>query len=89
MLFRQLLGVRTNPIRTRPAQPGIFYFLFLFLERVRPASAQGCILAPMGASIGDWLVRHITVFGVPVQNWMLIALAIIAVSIIISWWLRR
>jgi hypothetical protein len=43
----------------------------------------------MGASVGDWLVRGSTVFGVPAQNWMLIALAIIAVGITVSWWLNR
>ena len=34
--------------------------------------------------MGDWLVRQFTVFGVAGQNWMLIALAIISVSIVIS-----
>jgi hypothetical protein len=40
--------------------------------------------------MGDWLVVHyFTVFGVPAQNWMLIDLAIIPVSIVLSWWLHR
>jgi hypothetical protein len=36
--------------------------------------------------MGDWLVGQFTVFGITGQNWMLIALAIIVVSIAISWW---
>jgi hypothetical protein len=39
--------------------------------------------------MGDWLVTRFTVFGVPGQNWMLIALAIIVVSIVLSWWSDR
>jgi hypothetical protein len=34
--------------------------------------------------MGDWLVRHFTAFGVQDQNWMLVALAIMLVSIAIS-----
>jgi hypothetical protein len=30
--------------------------------------------------MGDWLVGHFTVFGVPGLNWMLIALAIVLLS---------
>jgi hypothetical protein len=56
---------------------------------VSPASAFGRSLAFCGASMGGWLVGHFTVFGVTGQNWMLIALAIILVSIIFSWWSRR
>jgi hypothetical protein len=37
----------------------------------------------------DWLVRDFTVFGVAGQNWMLIAFAIILVSIVLPWWLHR
>jgi hypothetical protein len=39
--------------------------------------------------MGDWLVRHFTIFGGTVQNWMLVALAIIAAGIILSWCLNR
>jgi hypothetical protein len=40
--------------------------------------------------MGDWLVRQFTIFGgVPVQNWMLLALAAFSVSIALSWWLNR
>jgi hypothetical protein len=35
--------------------------------------------------MGDWLVRHIAVFGIPAQNWMLLTLAIVLVSIAVSW----
>jgi hypothetical protein len=34
--------------------------------------------------MGDWLVSHFTIFGVQAQNWMLLALAIIAVAIIFA-----
>jgi hypothetical protein len=39
--------------------------------------------------MGDWLVRDFTTFGAPVQNWMLIALALIAGGIVVSWWLDK
>jgi hypothetical protein len=39
--------------------------------------------------MGDWLVRGFTVLGVPIQNWMLIALAIFAVGIVVTWCLDR
>jgi hypothetical protein len=29
-----------------------------------------------GASMGNWLVGHFTIFGIPGQNWMLVVLAI-------------
>ena len=38
--------------------------------------------------MSDWLVRGFTVFGIPTQNWMLIALAVILVSIVFLWWSR-
>jgi hypothetical protein len=37
----------------------------------------------------DWLVRHITVFGVPAQNWMLLVLAIILIGRAVALWLQR
>jgi hypothetical protein len=38
----------------------------------------------------DWLIRDFTVFGITGgQNWMLIALAIVLLSIAVSWWSRR
>ena len=39
--------------------------------------------------MADWLTRDFAVFGIPGQNWMLIALATILVSIVVSWWLQR
>jgi hypothetical protein len=40
--------------------------------------------------MGDWLIRDFTIFGVTGgQNWMLIALAIVVLSIAASWWSRR
>jgi hypothetical protein len=39
--------------------------------------------------MADWLVRHIMVFGVPTQNWMLLVLAIILIGIAVSLWLQR
>ena len=40
--------------------------------------------------MGDWLVTQFTVLGmIAMQNWMLLALAIIAVGIAVSWWLHR
>jgi hypothetical protein len=35
--------------------------------------------------MGDWLVRHFSIFGVQAQNWMPLALALIAVAIIFAW----
>jgi hypothetical protein len=39
--------------------------------------------------MGDWLVRQFTVFGIPGQNWMLIALGIILIGIATAWWSNR
>jgi hypothetical protein len=39
--------------------------------------------------MGDWLAGQFTVFGVPGQNWMLVALAIILAGIVLSWWSQR
>jgi hypothetical protein len=38
--------------------------------------------------MGNWLVRHYTVFGIPAQNWMPVALAIMLVAILVSWWFQ-
>jgi cell division protein FtsX len=38
--------------------------------------------------MSDWLVRKFTLFGVPVQNWMFIALVMILIGIAVSWWSR-
>jgi hypothetical protein len=43
----------------------------------------------VGASMSDWPVRHITVFGVPTQNWMLLVLAILLIGIAAALWLQR
>jgi hypothetical protein len=35
----------------------------------------------------NWLVKQFTVLDViPLQNWMLLALAVIGLAILISWW---
>ncbi len=40
--------------------------------------------------MGDWLVKPFTIFGgIAVQNWMPLALAIILLSAVVSWWLNR
>jgi hypothetical protein len=39
--------------------------------------------------MGDWLTRHFTIFGGTVQNWMLVALAVIVVGIVLAWWSNR
>jgi hypothetical protein len=39
--------------------------------------------------MGDWLVSGFSAFGVPLQNWMPVALAMISVAIVLPWWLRR
>jgi hypothetical protein len=35
--------------------------------------------------MGNWLMGHVTIFGGQLQNWMLVALALIAVAIIFAW----
>jgi hypothetical protein len=35
--------------------------------------------------MGVWLVSHFTIFGFQAQNWMPLALALIAVAIIFAW----
>jgi hypothetical protein len=35
--------------------------------------------------MGNWLVSDFEIFGIIVQNWMPVALAMIAVAVIISW----
>jgi hypothetical protein len=40
-----------------------------------------------GVFVVDWLIKQFTVLGViPLQNWMLLALAVIGLAIFISWW---
>jgi hypothetical protein len=36
--------------------------------------------------MGDWLAEHFTLLGVPFQNWMVVAVAIILVSALVAWW---
>jgi hypothetical protein len=37
----------------------------------------------------DWLVKQgVILGGVPIQNWMLLAIAIIGLAIFISWWMK-
>jgi hypothetical protein len=43
-----------------------------------------------GVFVGDWLVRQFMVLGViPLQNWMLLALAFILIGAFVSWWIQR
>jgi hypothetical protein len=40
--------------------------------------------------MGNWLLRDFAILGVPAgQNWMLIALALTAAGIVVTWWLDR
>jgi hypothetical protein len=39
--------------------------------------------------MSDWLVRHITVLGVPAQNWMLLVIAILLIGTAVSLWFQR
>jgi hypothetical protein len=40
--------------------------------------------------LADWLVDEFLVLGlVPLQNWMMVAVAIVIVSIVVSAWLLR
>jgi hypothetical protein len=38
----------------------------------------------------DWLIKQgVILGGIPIQNWMLLALAVIAVGIVVAWWSNR
>jgi hypothetical protein len=37
------------------------------------------------ARVGDWLVARFTLFGVTIQNWMTVALAVILIAVLIAW----
>jgi hypothetical protein len=39
----------------------------------------------MGEQIGQWLLGQFTLFGVPFQNWMAVALVIVVVWIVGLW----
>jgi hypothetical protein len=57
-----------------------------FIAGVSSASATCCKIWPLaGPPMGDWLVRDFVIFGVTVQNWMPVALAMAVVAVIISW----
>jgi drug/metabolite transporter (DMT)-like permease len=34
--------------------------------------------------VDDWLVRHVTLLGIPFQNWMIIAFALILIGVLIN-----
>jgi hypothetical protein len=36
----------------------------------------------IGDQVEDWLVRHFTVSGVPFQNWMVVAFALIVIAVL-------
>jgi hypothetical protein len=40
-------------------------------------------LSGHGGAMGDWLVRQFTIFNIPIQNCMVIALAIILIGIVL------
>ena len=37
----------------------------------------------------EWLIAEFPVFGLPVQNWMAVAAAIVLVSVLFAWLTRR
>jgi hypothetical protein len=38
----------------------------------------------------DWLVKQVVILGgIPIQNWMLLAIAIVLLSVLISWWMHK
>jgi hypothetical protein len=38
----------------------------------------------------NWLVTQFVILGVvPVQNWMLLAVAIMLLGVLISWWMHK
>jgi len=40
--------------------------------------------------LDNWLVDEFLILGIfPFQNWMLLAMAIVALSIFVSWWFQR
>jgi hypothetical protein len=38
--------------------------------------------------MGDWLVTQFTLFGVPLQSWMLLALVVILIGVLLARWKR-
>jgi hypothetical protein len=69
--------------RQRAIQTGTRFFAGLSSPVPRQQSVVGLVL--YGDLMGDWLVSHFTIFGVQAQNWMLVALALIAVAIVFAW----
>jgi hypothetical protein len=43
----------------------------------------------LGIAVDDWLVRQVTLLGIPFQNWMVVALALIRIAMIIDIGERR
>jgi hypothetical protein len=39
--------------------------------------------------MGNWLVARFTLSGVTFQNWMMVALALVLVATLITWWRER
>jgi hypothetical protein len=37
-----------------------------------------------GDSVDDWLVRQVTLVGIPFQNWMIVAVALILIAALIN-----
>jgi hypothetical protein len=35
--------------------------------------------------MGDWLIGQVSIFGIELQNWMLVALAITIAAIVYAW----
>jgi hypothetical protein len=43
-----------------------------------------------GGAPVDWFVKQgVILGGIPLQNWMLLAIAIILLSVLISWWAHK
>jgi hypothetical protein len=76
-------------IRKKPAQPlmrGVVRFSLV--TNAKAFARRPC--ATGGTSLADWLVDEYLMLGlVPLQNWMLLAIAIVILSVVVSAWLVR
>jgi hypothetical protein len=45
---------------------------------------MGTLFGSEGSMVGDWLVQK-SLTGLPVQNWMLVAITIILIGALIAW----
>jgi hypothetical protein len=87
-------GVLRKPSRS-PRRVSIssherYYFVYFLGSGKASVSARLKPRVSWGLSMSDWLLRDFMIFGITGgQNWMLIALAILAVGIVVTWWLDR